>query len=104
MNQPHFAYVIFQPSIMDFILISNVSVHVKNLYPKVDGETIGQSSVRQKHDLSGCSRIDCTRSTQSYLCKITTMFIQVYILHLKSKILSISYFIISDELVRAALT
>ena len=85
-------------------ILSNINVHVKNLYPKVDSQTIGQSSVGQKHDLSGCSRIDCTHTTQSYLCKITTMFIQVYILHLKSKILSISYFIISDELVRAALT
>lgn len=85
-------------------ILSNVNVYVKNLYTKVDSETIGQSSVGQKHDLSGCSRIDCTHTTQSYLCKITTMFIQAYILHLKSKILSISYFIISDELVRAALT
>ena len=38
-------------------ILSNVNVYVKNLYTKVDSETIGQSTVGQKHDLAAVGLI-----------------------------------------------
>lgn len=74
------------------------------LYLKVvrDSEDDQCPSVKKKKDLSGCSPIDCTQTTQSYLCKITTMLIQVLIIyrHLKvrfSKSQAFPLLIISDN-------